>query len=293
MRSPPIPEEEAARLQDLYAYEILDTASERIFEEIAELAAVICGTRFAAVSLIDRERQWFKASHGVELRESSRDQSICGHAILEADVFEVPNVSADERFVGNPLLTGHPRYRFYAGSQLRSGGGHAIGTLCVLDSEPGQLSENQRQSLRQLSSLVMAILEARRKSPGTPDWLGSWLANVSEEVYVRDPNSDEYVYANEPALRRAGCTLAQLRAGASIHKPEGDGRLFPTYVQRLRGGEPSLSFESTRVTPGSAPERVNVSWNWLSTPDSAAILSIVRGSSKVDRVPQADLNTKS
>lgn len=276
MRAPPLPKDEAARLDDLHAYEVLDTAPEALFEEIAELAATICGTRFAALSLIDRQRQWFKASHGVELTQSARDESICGHAILESDVFEVPNIAADERFVDNPLLRGHPRFRFYAGSQLRSERGHAIGTLCVLDLEPGELSDNQRQALRQLSSLVMAILNSRRRAAET-HWLSKWIADVSEEVYVRDPDSLRYLYANEAALRRTGCTLAQLRAGsARVVEPEGEDRHFPAYVQRMRAGEPSLAFEATRSTADAGMQQVDVSWSWLSTPTHSAILSIVR-----------------
>lgn len=275
MHLPRIPDNETARLQDLYAYGLLESGSERIFEEVAELAAVICGTRFAAVTLIDSDRQWIKSSHGMDLRDSSRDESVCGHAILESDVFEVRNIGADERFFDNPLLVGHPRIRFYAGSQLRSGRGNAIGMLCVLDSEPGELSENQRQALRQLSRLVMAILDARLHGAGTPQWLGSWIAGVTQEVYVRDLESLQYVFANEAALRQSGCTLAQLRAGEPCVWPEGDDCEFQDYVQRLRNGEGSLSFDVVRETAHAGKQRVRVSWSLLTTAEFVAILSVV------------------
>lgn len=276
MRTPDRPDNETARLQDLHAYGVIDSSSEPIFQVITELAAMICGTRFAVISLIDSEHMWVHSSHGLNFQHISRDDSICGHAILETDVFEVPNISADERFFDNPVLTGHPRLRFYAGGQLWSGRGNAVGMLCVMDSEPGELDENQRNSLRQLSRLGIAVLEAGRKAPVATNWLSGWIANVTDEVYIRDPESMQYLFANNAALRRAGCSLAQLLKGEHLCKLEGDDGDFPAYVRRLQSGESSLSFEATRNTVEANSQRVDVSWSLLNTAGSSAILSIVR-----------------
>ena len=276
MRTPERPDNETARLQDLHAYGVIEPGSEPIFQVITELAAMICGTRFAVLALIDTEQWCVQASHGLNFQNRSRDDTICAHAILENDVFEVPNISADERFFDNPALNAHPRLRFYAGGQLLSNRGNAVGMLCVLDSEPGELDENQRNSLRQLSRIGIAILEARRKAPDAADWMSGWIANVTDEVYIRDPESMQYLFANDAALRRAGCSLAQLLAGEHLCKPEGDDVDFPEYVRRLQSGEFSLSFEAIRNTVEANFQTVDVSWSLLKTADSSAILSIVR-----------------
>ena len=119
MIAPTLPPNEAERLADLHDDGVLDTPAEKIFNEIAELAAAICGSRYAAVTLIDSDRQWFKAEYGSALGETSRAESICGHAILEQGVFEVPDTELDERFVGNPMLA-NANIRFYTGSPLTS-----------------------------------------------------------------------------------------------------------------------------------------------------------------------------
>lgn len=276
MKVPRIPENEASRLKDLVAYNLIGSGTEKIFDDITELAAIICGVRFAALTLIDSDNQWIKASHGMEFAQMSRNESICGHAILENDIFEIPNLGDDERFVDNPNLTGHPRLRFYAGGQLRSSRGNAVGMLCVLDSEPGQLDENQRDALRTLSRLVIEILEQRTKTFRTSDYLGASMSTVVDEVYIRDAKSWEYQFANEVALKSAGCSLDQLRTGECQYKLEGDESDFPSFLQRLQSGETTLSFETTRSTALHNSQSVSVSWNILNTVDSQLIISVVR-----------------
>lgn len=276
MKVPRIPENEASRLMDLAAYNLIGSGSEKIFEDITELAAIICGARFAALTLIDSDRQWVKASHGMKFSHISRNESVCGHAILESDVFEVTNLGLDERFSDNPVLNGHPRLRFYAGGQLRSSGGNAVGMLCVLDSEPGQLDENQRNALRTLSRLVIEILEQRTKTFRTSDYLSALMADLVDEIYVRDAKSLKCVFANAVALRSAGCSLDQLLAGECLHKLEGDESNFPSFLLRLQSDEASVSFETTRNTALANLQRVNVTWNILNTIDSQLIISIVR-----------------
>jgi PAS domain S-box-containing protein len=158
----PLPENEAARVETLQRYSILDTLPEQEFDDLCRLAALVCGTPIALVSLVDANRQWFKARIGIEAAETTRDISFCAHAILKPDVVVVADTKADDRFRENPWVTGEPNIRFYAGAPLNTSAGHALGTLCVLDRVPRELSPEQGEALKALSRLVVAQLELRR-----------------------------------------------------------------------------------------------------------------------------------
>ena len=153
---------EAERLEALSRYQIIDTDPEQVFNDLTQLSAFICGTPMALVSLIDEERQWFKAKVGLEATETPREHSFCQHAMRSTDVYEVPDASTDPRFEHNPMVTGSPNIRFYAGAPLLSPEGQPLGTLCTLDTVPRQLSTDQREALRMLARQVMAHLELRR-----------------------------------------------------------------------------------------------------------------------------------
>ncbi|GAB4440807.1 MAG: hypothetical protein OHK0015_37300 [Chloroflexi bacterium OHK40] len=162
--APPIPADDQARLAALDRYQVLDTPAEREFDDLVRLAAEICGTPIALVSLIDARRQWLKANYGLDVAETPRGLAFCSYAILQPDeLFVVPDALADERFADNPFVTGPPYVRFYAGMPLRTGDGHALGTLCVIDRETRQLSPFQRDALRVLARQVMVQLEQRRQ----------------------------------------------------------------------------------------------------------------------------------
>lgn len=154
--------EEAKRLDTLREYDILDTLPEQNYDDLTELASLICGTEIALVSLVDDSRQWFKSRHGLDAEETERDVAFCAHAIHQDAVFEVPDTHKDDRFRDNPLVTEGPKIRFYAGAPIYGHNGMPLGTLCVIDSEPNKLTSAERSALRALSRQVMSQLELRR-----------------------------------------------------------------------------------------------------------------------------------
>jgi len=161
---PPVPENEKARLEALRQYRILDTAPERSFDAITELASFICEAPIALVSLVDGERQWFKSKVGLETTETHRDSSFCAHAVFKGSLMVVEDAQADARFTDNPLVTDNPHIRFYAGAPLITPDGHGLGSLCVIDRTPRRLSPERASALEKLAALVVAQLELRRVS---------------------------------------------------------------------------------------------------------------------------------
>ena len=164
MKRPVQPSDETRRLEALREYNWLDTPPEPEFDELTALVAHICEAPISLISLIDEQRQWFKSKFGLSSDETPRAISFCGHTILQRDLLIVPDAARDERFADNPLVTGDPHIRFYAGAPLVTVDGHALGTLSVIDRVPRQLSPLQREALRVLSRQVMARLELRRQA---------------------------------------------------------------------------------------------------------------------------------
>jgi GAF domain-containing protein len=192
---PAKPANEQQRLATLRGYEILDTEPEAAFDDLTLLASYVCQTPVALISLIDADRQWFKSKVGVSVTETSRDIAFCASAILQAGVFIVPDASLDERFAENPLVVSDPKIRFYAGATLMTDG-KALGTLCVVDRIPRELSPEQLESLRALSRQVLAQLELRRN-----------LIRLEKSLAARDRAEAE----KEHTLQELKAALANIR----------------------------------------------------------------------------------
>lgn len=160
---PPTPEDEPDRLRALEAYGILDTPEEQAYDDLTLLASHICETPVALISVIDKERQWFKSRRGTDLTETPRDISFCAHAIVQPETLVVPDTLEDHRFAFHPMVLEPPNIRFYAGAPLRVPGGHAFGTICVLDREPRELTARQLSVLEALSRQVVSLFELRRQ----------------------------------------------------------------------------------------------------------------------------------
>lgn len=159
---PPIPLNEHSRLELLRQYRILDTAAEPLFDEITERAAQVCQMPMSLLTFVDRDRVWFKSRVGLELDETPRESSFCAHTICQDDLYVAPDAVSDERFANNPLVKDASRVRYYAGAPLVSPEGLAVGTLCVLDCQPRDLTPEQAEQLKTLAKGAVLLLEVRR-----------------------------------------------------------------------------------------------------------------------------------
>lgn len=197
----PLPENEAARIKALRRYDILDSPPEEAFDDIVMLAAHICETPISLVTLVDSDRQWFKAKVGLDVPETSREDSFCSHTILDPDdICIVPDALADERFANNPLVTADPNIRFYAGVPLVTKDGYALGSLCVIDRVPRELKPEQLAALRALRRDVVVELELRRH-----------VRLLSRAIAERDHAKEELLKAREELEQHVLERTAELR----------------------------------------------------------------------------------
>ncbi len=195
----PLPENEAARLEALRRYEVLDTDPDELLDALTRLAAYICGTPIAVISLVDSDRQWFKSRMGMMAEETARDISFCQYAILQPGPFIVRDALSDERFRTSPLVTSDPYIRFCAGSPLITDEGLKIGTLCVIDRVPKDLDPEQIAALRILSHLVMTQIDQRRTIDSLTRSLDEQklrTTELEERLSRREKNKDETIDGN-------------------------------------------------------------------------------------------------
>ncbi|MEO8876460.1 MAG: ATP-binding protein [Polyangiaceae bacterium] len=214
------PFDEAARLRLLDDYGVMDTAPDPVLDEIVALASAICETPIALVSLVDDTRQWFKARVGLEAQQTPRDVAFCAHVIVADDdgVFAVPDARTDPRFSENPLVKGDPNVVFYAGAPLTVEGGAKLGTLCVIDTKPHQLTAVQEQALTTLSKLVVKHLQYRRELAeglASEARLAAVLTSIGDAVVATD-REGQVTFLNPVAERLMGWSSAEA-TGKNIH----------------------------------------------------------------------------
>lgn len=159
---PPKPTNELERLKALRSFNVMDSEPELFFDHVTALASYICGTSMALVTFLEEERQWFKSKVGLDISGTTRDEAFCAYAIHQSDTLIVSDPMQDERFSHNPLVTGNPNIRFYAGAPLITSDGYGLGTLCVLDSKRIDLSEGQLRALDNLRDMTMKYMELQK-----------------------------------------------------------------------------------------------------------------------------------
>jgi hypothetical protein len=209
---------EAERLEALRNYQILDTPPEEVFDDLAKLAAYICGTPISLVSLIDTDRQWFKANIGLDGVESTdREASFCQHAMVGNDVYEIEDAVQDPLFRNNPLVVNDPGIRFYAGAPLVTPEGQPLGTLCAIDRVPRRLTAQQREALRILAREVVSHLELRRarlqleQEQRKLDGLLRMANDAAESLYMVSRN-ELFIKQDHKFVRVSACDIRYVEA---------------------------------------------------------------------------------
>ncbi|AMR31580.1 hypothetical protein A0256_09160 [Mucilaginibacter sp. PAMC 26640] len=263
MTAPPIPSNEKQRLKALDDYAILDTLSESEFDRITELASIICEVPISLVSLVDEKRQWFKSVLGLDVRETAREISFCRYAILDTGLMEVPDATQDLRFQNNSLVTGAPDIRFYAGYPLIDPEGNALGTLCVIDRKPRELTEKQKRAMQLLAQEVMVLIAERRKKQELVNF--EKLFNLSNDLLFVGGNDGYFKKINPAFTTLMGWDQEYLLNTSSftfIHPDDIEGT--SRQLQKLANGEAVVNFLQRFKTRSGAYKTIQ----WTSTPEA-------------------------
>jgi len=241
-----LPKNEGERLKALKDLRILDTPAEAQYDAFTRLASELAGTRIATISLVDEERQWFKSVRGLPIRETARNISLCTHVVESGRALIVPDTLLDERFRDNPLVTGDPFLRFYAGLPLTTTEGYTIGTLCVMDQQPHTLSARQRSGLESIATALTAVLESRRRFLNLFDSAHIDLFNI-------DPVTKTVDFASKGACKRLGYSLREI-AGMSIFDllPTLTDSTFDDAMARIHSGRPAVRDAELRRRDGTS-----------------------------------------
>ncbi|MBL0216392.1 MAG: response regulator [Myxococcales bacterium] len=299
MKDAPIPADDAERVRRLREYEILDTDADPQFDAITRLVAVILEVPIALVSLVDADRQWFKSRHGLAARETPRSVSFCGHVVADLAPMVVPDAVADARFADNPLVTGEPRVRFYAGYPLRTRDGVVLGTLCAIDHAPRELSPVQLEALGLLAGQVAALLELRHagntlraerqlgeereaKLADRERLLATVFDGMVEGVVLQD-RTGAILHHNPAAAAILGLSRDQLQGRTSIdprwRATRGDGSPFPgddhPAMVTLRTGEPLSDVEMCIDVPAGKRRWISINSRPIVGPGTSLPYAVV------------------
>lgn len=276
-----LPRNESERLAALLDSRILDSEQEEDFDALTRLAAHICETPIAAVSLIDDHRQWFKSKVGLDVSETPRDVAFCAHTILESECLVVPDAADDDRFATNPLVTGDPHIRFYAGIPLETSDGFSLGALCVIDRKPRELTTAQRDALDVLSRHASQLLDGRRRQMeliATQQRFQA-LADAADEgvAIVREGRITEVNRALCKLTGRSRASLLGLEPSALV-SPKERARVSEKVQQRAE--EDSISYESEVVRSDGTVVPVSVTAKTVLHGGSEVRVSVIRDLSK-------------
>ncbi len=269
----PTPDNEIERLKALKSYNILDTLNEKEFDRLTELASVICGVPIALVSLIDSDRQWFKSRVGLDAPQTPRDISFCQFAIMGDSIFEINDATADDRFKNNPLVTGAPDIRFYAGYPLIDDNGFALGTLCVIDRAPKKLNPEQQRALTILGQEVVSQIIARKERQDLYDYKQLFYSSVD---LVCVTGTDGYFKRVNPAFSMVlGWSEKELleKPFVDFVHPE-DVEKTIEEVKKLSNGSKTINFVNRYIKKSGEYTVLN----WLANPDEStgSIYAIAR-----------------
>jgi len=269
----PVPPNETGRLNALQGYAVLDTLTEVEFDRITKLASLICNAPISLISLIDEKRQWFKSKVGLLVNETSRDFAFCQYTIMDTAIFEVEDASIDGRFKDNPLVTGDPNIRFYAGFPLVDPAGFALGTLCVIDKRPKILTDDQKEGLQLLAAEVIGLIVERRKKEELKHFEKLFLVS-NDLVFIG--GMDGFFKKINPAFQRILGWDEQYLLNTSTFE-----LIHPDDIQRtenefpkLAKGEPTVNFIQRFKT--SSGEYKRIQWTSSSEPATGNIFGIGR-----------------
>ncbi|MGY6586759.1 MAG: ATP-binding protein [Wenzhouxiangella sp.] len=258
-----LPDNEKARLSALQMSGLLDSEPEERFDRITRLAALVFDVPIALVSLVDEHRQWFKSRHGTDLCQTDRSSSFCAHAILQAELFEIPDASIDARFQDNPLVVDGPGIRFYAGVPISDGSGHVLGTLCLIDRQPRQLSATERHCLLLLGQLVNDEISSLSRHI-----LASVAEQTSNAVIITDPQGIT-TWVNPGFSRMTGYSAAEMighRPGELLQGPKTSLNTIAEMHRSLASGN-GFEVEILNYDKAGRPFWVHIQCNPLRQPD--------------------------
>ncbi|MFE3848741.1 PAS domain S-box protein [Flavobacterium sp. LB3P45] len=277
MKKIPLPTNESDRLTALESYSIMDTLPEKEYDAITQLASYICGTPIALVSLLDKERQWFKSSVGLEISETPREISFCQYAIMGEEVYEVTNSLENKLFTDNPLVNGNPDIRFYAGAPLKDSDGFNLGSLCVIDTVPRTLNTEQKNALKLLANQVVLLLQLRKKNADlntTQKEFQNFIDLSKDLVFIANVNGI-FCKVNPSFSKVLGYSKEELEGTPFVDFVHHDD-LEATFkeVAKLALGQQTISFENRYRCKND--EYKMLSWNASPDPVSGNLYCIGR-----------------